>query len=82
MFEFYFILIDTGLTPKEDESLQMNTMQDEDITRLLDWGSESEEISNGQSSVITTENNLVLDDHQFAFLFPVDDDTNNLPGIC
>ncbi|AEE85271.1 putative myb-related protein [Arabidopsis thaliana] len=71
-----------GLTPKEDESLQMNTMQDEDITKLLDWGSESEEISNGQSSVITTENNLVLDDHQFAFLFPVDDDTNNLPGIC
>ncbi|CAL9226988.1 unnamed protein product [Arabidopsis halleri] len=70
-----------GLTPKEDESLQMN-MQDEDIAKLLDWGSESEEISNGQSSVITTEDNIVLDDHQFTLLFPVDDNTNNLPGIC
>lgn len=60
----------------------MNTMQDEDITKLLDWGSESEEISNGHSSAITTEDSLVLDDHQFALLFPVDDDTNNLPGIC
>ncbi|ESQ54578.1 hypothetical protein EUTSA_v10025350mg [Eutrema salsugineum] len=66
-----------GLKPKEEDSLQMNTMQDEDIAKLLDWGSESGEISNGQSSVITTEENLVLDSHQFALLFPADEDNNN-----
>ncbi|CAA7025323.1 unnamed protein product [Microthlaspi erraticum] len=66
-----------GLNPKEDESLQMNTMQDEDIAKLLDWGAESGEISNGQFSVLTTEDNLVLDDHQFALLFQVDDEDDN-----
>ncbi|KAL1203013.1 Transcription factor MYB97 [Cardamine amara subsp. amara] len=86
-----------GLKPKEEESLDINTMQDEDIAKLLDWGSESGEISNGQSFVITTEDNLVLDDHQIALLFSVDDEDNNntnknptvascswdnLPGIC
>lgn len=71
-----FVLI-TGLKPREEESLQMSMMQDEDIAKLLDWESESGEISNGQSSVITTEDNLVLDDHQLASLFPVDDDNNN-----
>lgn len=74
----------------------MNTMQDEDIVKLLDWGSESGEVSNGQSFVLTTEDSLVLDDHQFALLFSVDDEDNsntnknptlsscswdNLPGI-
>ncbi|XP_019095638.1 PREDICTED: transcription factor MYB26-like [Camelina sativa] len=58
------------LKRQEDESLQMNTMQ-EDIAKLLDWGSDSGEISNGQSSVVTDEN-LVLDVHQFASLFPAD----------
>lgn len=48
----------------------MNTMQ-EDIAKLLDWGSDSGEISNGQSSVVT-DDNLVLDVHQFASLFPAD----------
>lgn len=48
----------------------MNTMQ-EDIAKLLDWGSDSGEISNGQSSVVT-DDNLVLDIHQFASLFPAD----------
>ncbi|VVB11409.1 unnamed protein product [Arabis nemorensis] len=77
---------------KEEESLQMNTMHDEDIAQLLDWGSESGENSNGQFSVITTEDNLVLDNHQLASLFPADDDNNNntnmnpswdnLSGIC
>ncbi|CAE6241355.1 unnamed protein product [Arabidopsis arenosa] len=55
---------------KEEESLQMNTMQ-EDIAKLLDWGSDSGEISNGQSSVVT-DDNLVLDVHQLASLFPAD----------
>ncbi|CAH2069914.1 unnamed protein product [Thlaspi arvense] len=58
------------LKSKEEESLQMNTMQD-DIAKLLDWGSDSGEISNGQSSVVT-DDNLVLDAHQFASLFPAD----------
>ncbi|KAH0888971.1 hypothetical protein HID58_051400 [Brassica napus] len=58
------------LKPKEGESLEMNTMQ-EDIAKLLDWGSDSGEISNGQSSAVTDEN-LVLDVHQFASLFPAD----------
>ena len=48
----------------------MNTMQ-EDIAKLLDWGSDSGEISNRQSSAVTDEN-LVLDVHQFASLFPAD----------
>ncbi|ESQ42953.1 hypothetical protein EUTSA_v10013018mg [Eutrema salsugineum] len=56
------------LKSKEEEYLQMNTMQ-EDIAKLLDWGSDSGEISNGQSSVVT-DDNLVLDVHQFASLFP------------
>ncbi|CAA7025847.1 unnamed protein product [Microthlaspi erraticum] len=58
------------LKSKEEESLQMNTMQ-EDIAKLLDWGSDSGEISNGQSSVVT-DDNLVLDVQQFASLFPAD----------
>ncbi|XP_020883573.1 transcription factor MYB120 [Arabidopsis lyrata subsp. lyrata] len=58
------------LKSKEEESLQMNTMQ-EDIAKLLDWGSDSGEISNGQSSVVT-DDNLVLDVHQLASLFPAD----------
>ncbi|CDY19890.1 BnaC09g31560D [Brassica napus] len=58
------------LKPKEEESLQMNTMQD-DIAKLLDWGSDSGEISNGQSSVLT-DDNLVLDVHQLNSLFPAD----------
>ncbi|CAN7006247.1 hypothetical protein IGI04_009942 [Brassica rapa subsp. trilocularis] len=58
------------LKPKEGETLEMNTMQ-EDIAKLLDWGSDSGEISNGQSSAVTDEN-LVLDVHQFASLFPAD----------
>lgn len=72
-----FVSINIGLKPKEDESLQMDTMQDEDIAKLLDWGTESKEISDGQFSVLTTKDNLVLDDHQFALLFQVDDDDNN-----
>ncbi|KAF3552615.1 hypothetical protein DY000_02001334 [Brassica cretica] len=68
------------LKPKEGETLEMNTMQ-EDIAKLLDWGSDSGEISNGQSSAVTDEN-LVLDVHQFASLFPADstaaaNDNNN-----
>ncbi|XP_010536665.1 PREDICTED: DNA-directed RNA polymerase II subunit RPB1-like [Tarenaya hassleriana] len=61
-----------GLREREDDqSLQMNAMQ-EDITKLLEWGSDSGgEISNGHSSVVT-DDNLVLDVHQFASLFPVD----------
>ncbi|KFK29201.1 hypothetical protein AALP_AA7G102300 [Arabis alpina] len=59
----------------EEETLQMNTMHDEDIEKLLDWGTESGENSNGQSSVITTEDNLILD--ELTLLFPVDDDNNN-----
>ncbi|KAG2297136.1 hypothetical protein Bca52824_043805 [Brassica carinata] len=58
------------LKSKEEESLEMNTMQ-EDIAKLLDWGSDSGEISNGQSSALT-DDNLVLDVHQFATLFPAD----------
>ncbi|KAJ0267079.1 Transcription factor MYB120 [Hirschfeldia incana] len=58
------------LKPKEEESLQMNTMQD-DIAKLLDWGSDSGEISNGQSSAVT-DDNLVLDVHQLNSLFPAD----------
>ncbi|KAG2299391.1 hypothetical protein Bca4012_010965 [Brassica carinata] len=58
------------LKPKEEESLQMNTMQD-DIAKLLDWGSDSGEISNGQSSVVT-DDNLVLDVQQLNSLFPAD----------
>ncbi|CAF2121618.1 BnaA03g11630D [Brassica napus] len=58
------------LKPKEGETLEMNTMQ-EDIAKLLDWGSDSGEISNRQSSAVTDEN-LVLDVHQFASLFPAD----------
>ncbi|CAH2077832.1 unnamed protein product [Thlaspi arvense] len=85
-----------GSKPEEKESLQMITMQDEDIAKLLDWRTESGEISNGESSEITTEDNLVLDSHLLALLFPVDEDDNNdtnknptvsyswdnLPGIC
>ncbi|CAN8273756.1 unnamed protein product [Cochlearia groenlandica] len=65
-----------GLESKEEESLQINAMQVEDIVKLLDWGSESEDISNGEFSVITAEDNLVLNDHEFALLFPLDDDDN------
>ncbi|KAF8092359.1 hypothetical protein N665_0416s0015 [Sinapis alba] len=56
------------LKPKEEESLQMQ----DDIAKLLDWGSDSGEISNGQSSVVTDEINLVLDVHQLNSLFPAD----------
>lgn len=55
---------------KEEESLHMNTMQ-EDITKLFDWESNSGEILNRQSSLVT-DDNLVLDVHQFSSLFPVD----------
>ncbi|CAN8248280.1 unnamed protein product [Cochlearia groenlandica] len=62
-----------GSKSKEEESLQMNNMQ-EDIAKLLDWGSDSGEISNGQSSIVSDEN-LVLDVHQYASLFPTDSKT-------
>ncbi|CAH8363473.1 unnamed protein product [Eruca vesicaria subsp. sativa] len=58
------------LKSKEEKSLEINTMQ-EDIAKLLDWGSDSGEISNGQSSGVT-DDNLVLDVHQMASLFPAD----------
>ncbi|CAH8381880.1 unnamed protein product [Eruca vesicaria subsp. sativa] len=45
-------------------------MQD-DIAKLLDWGSDSGEISNGRSSAVT-DDNLVLDVHQLNSLFPAD----------
>ncbi|KAF8116893.1 hypothetical protein N665_0014s0153 [Sinapis alba] len=59
------------LKSKEEETLEMNTMQ-EDIAKLLDWGSDSGEISNGGQSSALTDDNLVLDVHQFASLFPAD----------
>ena len=51
-------------------SLQMNTMQ-EDVAKFFDWESNSGEILNGQSSVVT-DDNLVLDVHQLNSLFPAD----------
>ncbi|KAF3534408.1 hypothetical protein DY000_02041162 [Brassica cretica] len=43
----------------------------EDIAKLLEWGSNSGDISSGQSSAITGDNH-VLDVHQVASLFPSD----------
>lgn len=43
----------------------------EDITKLFYWESNSGEILNIQSSLVT-DDNLVLDVHQFSSLFPAD----------
>ncbi|XP_010539304.1 PREDICTED: transcription factor MYB29-like [Tarenaya hassleriana] len=84
------------LKQREGESQQMNAAMQEDIAKFLDWGSDSGEISNGHSSVVT-DDNLVLDLHHFISFFPADasaaenddhdNNTNscswdNLPGIC
>ncbi|KAF8081664.1 hypothetical protein N665_0871s0002 [Sinapis alba] len=64
------------LKSKEEESLQMNTMQG-DVDKLFDWESNSGEILNGQSSLVTVDDNLVLDVHQFSSLFPADSTATN-----
>ncbi|CAN7038955.1 unnamed protein product [Brassica rapa subsp. trilocularis] len=63
------------LKSKEEVSLQMNTMQ-EDVAKFFDWESNSGEILNGQSSVVT-DDNLVLDVHQFESLAANYEQNNN-----
>ncbi|KAJ7960784.1 MYB transcription factor [Quillaja saponaria] len=83
----------SGLKPKEEAADLTNSIN-EDWSKVLtvfpsnmvvpDWPSDTRELSNGQSSGLTTDGNLGVDTKPLAPLFPASTTTNHgeTPGSC